>query len=138
MTDSESRGSRPALTSDDLPQPLGPKITPTLKVLSGSVSSMRVFQKWMLSGSPSATGAGEQLEEEVGVVLVEGPQALRDDLDASWGGLVSIVADDRRPPEFLAAFGCDVGAVSAHPDGPLNALFPFESLRQSRTSSMDR
>ena len=43
-----------------------------------SVSSMRVFQKRMLSGRPSRSrGPGQQFEEEVGVVGVEGPQALR-------------------------------------------------------------
>jgi hypothetical protein len=74
-------------------------------------------------------GAGEKLEEEVGVVLVERSQALGDDLDASWGGLVPVVDDDRRPPEFLAAFGCDVGAVSAIPERPLDAFFLSEGLQ---------
>ncbi len=46
-------GSRPAFTSDDLPQPEGPYITPTGNVASASVSSMRVFQNRIVSGSPS-------------------------------------------------------------------------------------
>ena len=52
MTLAERRGSKPALTSDDLPQPDGPKIRPTGKVVSVSRSSIFVFQKRMLSGSP--------------------------------------------------------------------------------------
>ena len=53
MTSSDSRGSRPAFTNDDLPHPDGPQINPTEKVFSASFSSMRVFQKRMLSGRPS-------------------------------------------------------------------------------------
>ncbi len=49
----DKRGINPAFTSDDLPHPEGPYINPTLNVLSGSVSSIRIFQKRMVSGSPS-------------------------------------------------------------------------------------
>ena len=42
---------------------------------------MRAFQKRMLSGSPSVgLGVGQQLQEEVGVVLIVGSEALGDDL----------------------------------------------------------
>ena len=44
------RGSSPAFISDDLPHPEGPKIRPTLKVLSGSMPSILVFQNRRLSG----------------------------------------------------------------------------------------
>src|SRR5450432_2224877 len=53
ITLSDRWGSRPALTSDDLPHPDGPQINPTENVLSASISSMRVFQNRILSGSPS-------------------------------------------------------------------------------------
>src|SRR5580704_1615995 len=52
-----SRGSKPALTNDDFPQPDGPEIKPTVKVSSGSVSSIRDFQKRTLSGKPSRSRA---------------------------------------------------------------------------------
>src|SRR6266542_1997195 len=65
MTSSARRGNKPAFTSDDLPQPLGPQINPTAKVFSGSVSSMRDFQKRMLSGSPSRSrGPGSRCRKK--------------------------------------------------------------------------
>ena len=72
----------PALTSDDLPQPDGPWISPIRNVLSAWVSSMRVFQKWTDSGSPSvARLVGKQFEEEVFVLGNERPKTPRDDLN---------------------------------------------------------
>src|SRR5690242_19467046 len=53
VTDFANLGNNPAFISDDLPQPLGPYNSPTEKVLSASLFSIRVFQKRMLSGRPS-------------------------------------------------------------------------------------
>ena len=98
---------------------------------------MRVFQKWMLSGSPSAwRGPGRSSRKKSASCSSKDRRPLGTTL-MSWGGLVPVVADDRRPPEFLAAFGCDVGAVSALPGDRSTHSFSPRVSRQSRTSSME-
>ena len=90
---------------------------------------MRVFQKWMLSGSPSAwRGPGRSSRKKSASCSSKDRRPLGTTL-ISWGGFVPVVADDQRPPEFLAAFGCDVGAVSALPERPLDAFFLSEGLQ---------
>ena len=83
---------------------------PTVKVSSASVSSMRVFQKRRPSGSPSAvTRAGEQFEEEVGVVGVKGPQALGHDLDGLAGPRSALVEVPDGLDEAALDGGCKTG-----------------------------
>src|SRR6266567_94779 len=104
MTSSARRGNNPALTSDDLPQPLGPQIRPTAHVLSGSVSSMRDFQKRIVSGSPSRS---------------RGPGTSSRKKSASWA------SKERRPfGTILTGWLSEVGgvAVADEPDVPPSPL----------------
>src|SRR5450432_926801 len=96
ITLSDRWGSRPALTSDDLPHPDGPQINPAENVLSASVSSMRVFQKRILSGSPSRS---------------RGPGRSSRKKSASWA------SKERNPfGTILIGWWSEVGVVGPVPD----------------------
>src|SRR5499427_3268941 len=104
MTCPPSRGSSPALISDDLPQPEGPYTSPTLNVSSGSVSSSRVFQKRMLSGSPSRS---------------RGPGSSSRKKSASWA------SKDRNPfGKILTGWLSEVGVVPVGEEVPEGLAAP--------------
>src|SRR6266542_3846964 len=59
MTSSARRGNKPAFTSDDLPQPLGPQINPTAKVFSGWPTEIGVVVEEGLEESDALTVEAE-------------------------------------------------------------------------------
>src|SRR5580658_6158638 len=126
-----SLGRSPALTSDDLPQPEGPKIRPTLNVRSGSICSILRFQNRMLSGSPSRSrGPGSNSRKKsascsskdrspFGTILIGRPSE-SDGLDVAGSGADSSV---------------DPGGVLMGADGARGETAPTVVWRNDRKSS---
>ena len=82
-------------------------------------------------GKPTRTaGAGEQVEEEVGVVLIERPQSLRDDLDRMllFPNPPRLVGEWPDLPQCQATFGRDPGLVTISQPGGSDITLLVEAL----------
>ena len=108
------RGSRPAFTSDDLPQPEGPYMTPTANVASASIFSIRVFQKRIVSGSPSRS---------------RGPGS------SSRKKSLSSSSNERRPLGTIRSGGCEPeSGVGVDGRGVLSASAPNRGSTACRSA----
>ena len=113
-TESASRGSRPALISDDLPHPEGPYRRPTLNGGSPSRSSIRVFQKQTDSGSPSRPrGPGSRSRNASESCLSKA----RRPLGTTWAASGGASSPGRRPSVDVGAPRPAKPPRSARPGG---------------------
>src|SRR6516162_4750277 len=135
MTSPDNRGSKPAFTSEDLPHPDGPYIRPTSNVLSGSVSSMRVFQKRMLSGSPSRSRGPGSNSRKKSASCASNDRSPFGTILTAWLSEVGVVAVGEEVPDGLDVTAMDEGCTTGTSEGEPALLRTGTTCRLSDCSA---